>query len=201
MEFGNVRKWILKMNNILEVYSHEESFTQSEKNLLLDYNLKIREAIKAINVEDSEVDEVPEEIPHPTKQETDVTKNIKAQEFVEVVEEIPTELKIQKTDYNRYNELFLFKKVEDLSEKLESTPITNIQKSMGLNERILTQNELFGGEKSSFDTAVQKLNGLDDFEQVKTYLCEELIPKYDWMDETRIKKAQWFIKLVKRKYS
>lgn len=45
--------------------------------------------------------------------------------------------------------------MEDLSEKLESTPITNIQKSMGLNERILTQNELFGGEKSSFDTAVQ----------------------------------------------
>ncbi|MFZ1297457.1 MAG: hypothetical protein WAT16_05400, partial [Saprospiraceae bacterium] len=102
---------------------------------------------------------------------------------------------------DRYKELFTFKKVEDLSEQLDSTPISSIQKAMGLNERILTQNELFGGDKNSFDNALQRLNSLDRFEDARNYLSEELIPQYDWMDEKRIKKAQWFIKLIKRKYS
>ncbi|MFZ1298303.1 MAG: hypothetical protein WAT16_09695, partial [Saprospiraceae bacterium] len=55
MEFNNVRKWMQKMNTILEIYSKEESFTQSEKNLLLDYNQKIRESILTIKVEDEAI--------------------------------------------------------------------------------------------------------------------------------------------------
>src|SRR6185436_5406268 len=54
MDFSNIKKWMQKMNNILELYGKDESFTQSEKNLLLDYNQKIREAISSISVEDSE---------------------------------------------------------------------------------------------------------------------------------------------------
>jgi hypothetical protein len=36
MDFSNIRKWMLKIENILELYSKDESFTESEKNLLLD---------------------------------------------------------------------------------------------------------------------------------------------------------------------
>lgn len=199
MDFSSIKKWMLKMNNILEVYSNEDSFTQSEKNLLLDYNSKIREAIKTIVVEDSEADNESSEIPGSSKQEISTNKSSGSQPVLQSpkIEEVV----VPKNDYHLYKELFLFKKVEDLSEKLESTPISNIQKSMGLNERILTQNELFGGEKNAFDTAIQKLNAMDRFDEVESYLCEEIIPKYDWMNEARIKKAQWFIKFIKRKFS
>ena len=186
------------MNNILEMYSSEESFTQSEKNLLLDYNSKIRDAINSILVEDSEADSESSDIPGSSQPMVPVKKKSIEPREQPILQENPV---APKADYSAYKDLFLFKKVEDLSEKLESTPISNIQKSMGLNERILTQNELFGGEKNSFDTAIQKLNGLDRFEDAEAYLCEEIIPKYDWMNEARIKKAQWFIKFIKRKFS
>lgn len=201
MEFNNIRKWMQKMNNILDLYGNEDSFTQSEKNLLIDYNQKIREAITAIQVNDSDeylpkiaplniinIDDSPINHPLDTLSET-------ASNHVSENDAIPM------SGSYKYQELFLFKKVEDLSEKLESSPIDNIQKALGLNERILTQNELFKGDKNSFDSAIQKLNEMNHFDEVKAYLCQEIIPKYDWAHEDRMKKAQEFIKLVKRKYS
>lgn len=196
MEFNNVRKWMQKMNTILEIYSKEESFTQSEKNLLLDYNQKIRDSILTIKVEDEAISD--NEVSNI--QESPAPKTKLDKQAPEAVSEV-IEIKEAPIQTERYKELFTFKKVEDLSEQLDSTPISSIQKAMGLNERILTQNELFGGDKNSFDNALQRLNSLERFEDARHYLSEELIPQYDWMDEKRIKKAQWFIKLIKRKYS
>jgi len=192
-----------KMNNILELYGKDESFTQSEKNLLLDYNQKIREAITAIQVDDAEEIPVVKSVNHiePVKKEEDVI-NKTFDKLSEVISNHVSENNaIPRSGSDKYQELFQFKKVEDLSEKLESTPIENIQRALGLNERILTQNELFKGDKESFDSTVQKLNGMNHFEEARNYLCQEIIPAYDWTNENRIKKAQEFIKLVKRKYS
>ncbi|HEX5626326.1 MAG TPA: hypothetical protein VFX48_09935 [Saprospiraceae bacterium] len=194
MDFNTVRKWMQKMNAIMELYAAEESFTLSEKNLLLDYNQKIREAISGLKVEDAEA-------PAASAPAAEAPASPAAPPVAAPVAETVSSVKQAPVSNNRYSELFQLKKMEDLSEKLEATPITSILKAMGLNERILTQNELFGGEKSAFDSAIQKLNGMDHFEEAKAYLCDELIPRYDWMDETRMKKAQWFIKLIKRKYS
>lgn len=185
-----------KMTTILDVYSKEESFTQSEKNLLLDYNQKIKEAILTIKVEDEAISD--NELSDIQESPAPKTKPEKRQQEP-VIE--PNATKPATIENTRYQELFTFKKVEDLSEQLDSTPISSIQKAMGLNERILTQNELFGGDKNSFDNALQRLNSLESFEEARNYLSDELIPQYDWMDEKRIKKAQWFIKLIKRKYS
>ena len=182
------------MNAIMELYAAEESFTLSEKNLLLDYNQKIREAISSLSVDDAET-------PAVTATANEAPASPAVPPVTAPVLDTVIAVKQAPVSDNRYGELFQLKKMEDLSEKLEATPITSILKAMGLNERILTQNELFGGEKSAFDSAIQKLNGMDHFEEAKAYLCDELIPRYDWMDETRMKKAQWFIKLIKRKYS
>lgn len=189
-----------KMNNILELYGKDESFTQSEKNLLLDYNQKIREAIAAIQVDDSE-EVLPKNNPASSNKKEDsipIKSNDKAVETISkpAIENNHT----AKSVSNKYAEIFHFKKAEDLSEKLEATPIDNIQKAMGLNERILTQNELFRGDKDSFDSTVKKLNGLNSFDEARNYLSEEIIPQYDWAHEDRLKKAQEFIKLIRRKY-
>jgi hypothetical protein len=101
---------------------------------------------------------------------------------------------------DKFIELFQFKRMGDLSEKLDSSPIENIQKALGLNARILAQNELFRGDKSSFDNAIQKLDAMNHFEDAKSFLCDEIIPMYDWTHEDRLKKAQEFIKLVRRRY-
>ncbi len=200
MDFTIIRKWMQKMNNILELYGKDESFTQSEKNLLLDYNQKIREAISAMKVED--LDESPVKNNHINsikKEDPFINKTFdKLSEVISI--HVSENNANTRPVSDKFPELFQFKKAEDLSEKLDSTHIENIQRAMGLNERILTQNELFKGDKNSFETTVQKLNSMHHFDEARSYLCEEIIPLYDWTNEDRIKKAQEFIKLVKRKF-
>ncbi len=200
MDFNLIRKWMQKMNNILELYGQDESFTQSEKNLLLDYNQKIRDAISLLNVEDSEEILIKNNHANSIKKE-DSSIHETFDKLSEVISiHVSENNAISKTVADKYPELFHFKKAEDLLEKLDSTHIDNIQRALGLNQRILTQNELFRGDKNSFETAVQKLNGMNHFDEARAYLCEEIIPEYDWINEDRIKKAQEFIKLVKRRY-
>lgn len=98
-------------------------------------------------------------------------------------------------------ELFAFSTARELSEKLGESPITDIKKAMGLNESILTRNELFGGDQVAFDTTIAMLNQLRSFEEAKNYLIQHVGSKYDWTSKDRKGKAKIFIKLVKRRYN
>ena len=98
-------------------------------------------------------------------------------------------------------ELFSFETAKELSEKLSEMPISDIRKAMGLNERIFTVNELFGGEKDVFDTTVAELNKMNSFEEAKRYLITGVAAKYNWASKDRKNKAKTFIKLVKRRYN
>lgn len=192
MDFTGIHRWMSKMNQILEFYADETSFTQAEKNLLLDYNNRIRNAISELKVDQPKQDD-------PDQESESVTDVVEA-------ESKPLETKSPKTSAKKsnvaaYAELFDIKQADDLSEKLKSTSIQDIGSAMGLNERVLFQNILFNGEKQGFDSAIQKLNGFTDFSQAQNYLCDELVAQYNWMDESKLKNAQLFIKLIKRKYA
>ena len=98
-------------------------------------------------------------------------------------------------------ELFAFSSAKELSEKLSELPITDIKKAMGLNERIFTVNELFGGDQSAFDTTLNELNRFRNFEEAKNYLIQNAADKYGWAAKDRKSKAKNFIKLVKRRFN
>lgn len=97
-------------------------------------------------------------------------------------------------------ELFDIKEATELSEKLASAPIKDLRKAMGLNEKIFTINELFGGDQSAYDTTVLTLNGVKNFDQAKAFLIENIATKYGWSNKGKTKKAANFIKLVRRRY-
>ncbi len=97
-------------------------------------------------------------------------------------------------------ELFAFKSATELSEKLSELPISDIKKAMGLNERISTQNELFGGDAAAFDATVSTLNTLKSYDEAKDYLIRNVASKYKWSSKEKKEKAKSFIKLVRRRY-
>jgi hypothetical protein len=97
-------------------------------------------------------------------------------------------------------ELFVVEEVHDLSEKLSLTPIKDLTKSMGINERVLMLHELFGNNKELFAETLERLNGLTNFDEASQYLIQNIIPKYDWTADKRVKAASQFIKLVRRRY-
>lgn len=98
-------------------------------------------------------------------------------------------------------ELFAEEKISDLSDKLALSPVKDLTKSMGINERIFTQQELFGNNQQQFNDTLQRLNNCQNFEEAKQYLIENVITTYGWTNENRLKKASTFVKLVKRKFS
>ena len=102
---------------------------------------------------------------------------------------------------SEYETLFDDQKgAKELSDKLSSLPIKDLAKAMGLNEKILTINELFDGDHRVFDETVSKLNALSSFEEAKSYLAANVADKYAWATRGKKKKAKIFIKLIKRRY-
>lgn len=205
MDFSKIKKWIGKMNFILDAYKEEESFTYTEKELLLDYCKKIQEQIRNLEISDSEPT-VPSSSPTINIPAASEVKNNTAEQkpdesqYIEKEQEAGRKADRSK-DQSKYADLFMSKKMSDLSEKLESSPIPDIKKSMGLNERILILNELFRGQSARFEEIISKLNKCSHFDEAKQYLIENVVDEFDWNNEERIKRAQNFIKLLRRRYS
>jgi len=89
----------------------------------------------------------------------------------------------------------------DLSEKLAGAPVKDLSRSMAINERLLAQNDLFGGSKSELDMVLTHLNRLNSFEEAVAYLGGGVAQKYDWAEGERKATARAFAKLVRRRYS
>ncbi len=104
-------------------------------------------------------------------------------------------------NFPELEDLFNLTSGKDLADKLSSLPISDIKKAMGVNERIFTMNELFGGDQVVFDRALNSLNSFSNFDEAKNYLIQQVASKYSWTEKERKSKARNFVKLVKRRYS
>ncbi len=97
-------------------------------------------------------------------------------------------------------ELFSEPSVNDISDKLSGTPIQDLSRAFGVNDRILTINELFGGDTTRFNETIQSINSFTTFHEAKNYLVNKIANEMNWTDESRKKKAFKFIKTVRRKF-
>ena len=141
---------------------------------------------RVIDLPDS-LKEITEPIPAPKPKSTPTPKPTPRKEAASVSPDL--------------EELFEVKEAKELSEKLSALPIKDLKKAMGLNEKIFTINELFGGDQAAYDAAIATLNGVNDFTHAKAYLIENVAGKYGWTNKGKKKKAANFIKLVSRRYS
>ena len=85
--------------------------------------------------------------------------------------------------------------------KWGSTPIADLGKSIGLNDKISMIKELFSDDQHAFNNALVQLNNIGSFEQAKDYMMRNLITVYNWNKGTKVERAQQFINLVRRRYS
>jgi len=99
-----------------------------------------------------------------------------------------------------HEDLFEFQEATDLSERLSQSPIKDLNKAMGINERILTTNELFDGNGDALKDALSTINRLSNFDDAKDYLAN-IAEIYDWASKKKKKKAKIFVKLVRRRFT
>ncbi len=150
------------------------------------------------------VEVVPEPVATPKPVVTKAPKVIEAQKVVKprVVRTPPPPPppRVKKSKIRaEYEELFEFKEAKELSERLSQQPLKDLRKAMGINERILTTNELFDGNSDALNETLSTLNGLSDFDEAKDYLAN-IADIYDWSTKKKKKKAKIFVKLVRRKF-
>jgi hypothetical protein len=83
---------------------------------------------------------------------------------------------------------------QDLSSKLQSKPIQDIGSSLGLNDRFKLINELFNGDKDSYQQTINVLDGANNFNEAFNYISTS----YDWdMEDDSV---QMLLDLVRRKF-
>jgi len=123
-----------------------------------------------------------------------------------VVAEVPKPIKVappkvvEKPKISEdHEELFEQKEATELSEKLSQRPLKDLRRAMGINERILTTNELFDGNGDALKDTLSTLNGFKTFDEAKEYLSN-IAGIYNWTTRKKKKKAIIFIKLVRRKF-
>lgn len=89
---------------------------------------------------------------------------------------------------------------KELSDRLANTPINDLTKAFGLNDRLLMQNELFANNKAVFDEILKDLNNASSFDSAKGYLVD-FAKRYSWTaNPERQKHAKSFIKMVRRRF-
>lgn len=97
-------------------------------------------------------------------------------------------------------ELFSESKMDALSDRFSMLPIKDLTKSMGINEKIFTIQELFGGKQEKFNSIMEKLNGFSSYEEAKSFLVAGPAVDFGWTEENKKRKAQTLINLIRRRY-
>ncbi len=74
------------------------------------------------------------------------------------------------------------------------TPVSDVSRAIGINDRFLYQRELFKGNKMAFDAAIETINAASSYEQAYQYLRQSF--NWDETDPT----VEAFLKAVHRKF-
>jgi len=94
--------------------------------------------------------------------------------------------------------IFRDKSPTGLVDFLGLSPLDNLSKAWGLNEKMLVIKDLFDNDSNSFNDAVEMISKLSTFEEAKAYLIDHVVQKFAWNDVSRFKKASDFVVQVKR---
>ena len=82
----------------------------------------------------------------------------------------------QETIYDRIRQ----QNSQTVADRLSSKQVTDLRKSIGINERFTLINELFGGNQQLFMESIDKINNVNAYEEARIMLYEELAGKLKW---------------------
>ena len=83
---------------------------------------------------------------------------------------------------------------QDISNKIQSKPIRNIGSALGINDRFKLINDLFNGDKDSYQNTINILDGASNFNEAFNYITSS----FDW--DLEEESVQMLLELVRRKF-
>ena len=126
--------------------------------------------------------------------------------YYDPVTEIPT-LALKQQEINE-----TIAKSESLNDKLKLTssrkeivhtikdsPVKDLRKAIGINDRYLFINELFRGDETMYERSIKTINGFNIYGEAEFWIKRELKLKLAWKEDTEA--VQIFDQLIKRRFS
>jgi hypothetical protein len=88
---------------------------------------------------------------------------------------------------------------KELAHKLKDTPIKDLRKAIGVNDRFVFVNELFRGDETMYERSIKTINGFHILPEAEYWINRELKVKLGWDDYKD--SVQHFYHLVRRRFS
>ncbi len=87
----------------------------------------------------------------------------------------------------------------ELAHILTETPIRDLKKAIGVNDRYVFLNELFRGDEPMYERSLKTLNGFRIYQEAEYWITRELKIKLAWDENNSI--VRHFYQLVRRRFS
>ncbi len=114
----------------------------------------------------------------------------------ENAEEIPMQdVKILHLEINEIHS----KKSIEISQHLQEASIKDLRKAIGINDKYLFINELFGGDEKLFENSIKTINQFNIFAEADFWIKKELVAVKKWNLDLPV--VEQFMLLVKRRFS
>ncbi len=124
----------------------------------------------------------------PMKDIPTLTQQVNGKELNDIIggggESLNDKLKTEKTE---------------LSELLTESPIRDLKKGIGVNDRYVFVNELFRGDEAMYERSIKTINSFHILAEAEYWMERELKVKLGWDDGKTT--TQHFYQLVKRRFS
>lgn len=87
----------------------------------------------------------------------------------------------------------------EVAHKLTSTPIKDLKKAIGINDRFVFMSELFRNDEAMYERSLKTINNFSVYEEAAFWMDRELKLKLGWDDSKEL--VQQFYLLVRRRFS
>lgn len=87
----------------------------------------------------------------------------------------------------------------ELFEMLKESPVKDLRKAIGINDRFLFIDDLFRGDEAMYERSIKTINGFNIYPEAEYWISRELKVKLGWDNDSRT--VQHFDQIVKRRFS
>ncbi len=165
--------------------------------------------VEVLKVDEKEIEEELEQIKKNAQMATAFHSNRRPPFNYDPIEEVPTlshQDPVQENIKNdvsfnypeSINDRLKEEKIE-LSQSLTTSPIRDLKKAIGINDRFLFINELFRGDEAMYERSIKTIQNFSIFAEAEFWIRRELKLKIGWEDNDPVVKQ--FEQLVRRRFS
>lgn len=126
--------------------------------------------------------------------------------FIDESDEIPTLAPKEMAEVNDINKVekqslneVLKEDKKEIASNLVDTPVKDLRKAIGINDKYVFINELFNGDEATYERSIKTINNFSVYPEAEQWIKRELYTKLCWPDNA--KAVDDFYSVVRRRFA